>query len=84
MVAYQFGNQLLSHGSDEEILLLRETCVDRLRQLQSTKISESVQTTQAHLHLPANVHGEAKPILILIQVKTIPFFFYYTKHQQHR
>ena len=58
MVAYQFGNQLLSHGSNEEILLLRESCVDRLSQLQSMRISESIQTTQAHLHLPNNVQGK--------------------------
>ena len=67
VVAYQFGNQLLSHGSNEEILLLRESCVDRLRQLQSKRISESIQTTQAHLHLPNNVQGKTYTLYLITE-----------------
>lgn len=73
VVAFQFGHQLVAHGNDEEIISLKETCVPRLKHLQSAKLSESMQTTQAHLHIPAIAEGklQAIPYTLLTEVDIV-------------
>jgi len=63
VVAFQFAHQLLSHGTDLEVMLLKGVCLERLKQLQSIRITESIQTTQAHLHTTNNIDCKCTSLL---------------------